>query len=175
MIDSWASVHNSHIKSRWKRSDLNRIVIIVIATGLITLSTVLLTPVYAGGKGLKVSLFINNVLTTQNAVVETWQEGRFIQSDTWYIQYTNSEGVLAYPGGVIETGPFQICVTLQYDNVQSCGNGYNSEEKRPETVSISFSSAPAPDNAGGSDQNQRQSQDRTVIVCPANARCIIEQ
>jgi hypothetical protein len=142
------------------------------------LSILLPALVYAGGKGLKVSLFINNVHTTQNAVIETWQNGRFLQSDTWYIQYTNSEGLLTYPRGVIETGPFQICITLQYDNVQSCGNGYNSEEGRPEAVSISFSSTPAPgpdNNRDGSDQSQSQSQDQTVIVCPPNSRCIIEK
>ena len=169
MIDSSASVHDYHMQSRWKQSDLNKIVVVLLATGLIALSTVPLIPVYAGGKGLNVNLFINNVLTAQNAVIETWQDNRFLQSDTWYIQYTNSEGVLHYPSEVIETGPFQVCVTLQYDNIQSCGNGYNSEEKRPETVSISFSSAPAPapdSNGGGSDQSQSQSQDQTVIVCP---------
>jgi hypothetical protein len=156
--------------------EINKAVVIAIATYLIILSTVFLEPVYAGGKGLKVNLFINNVLTTQNAVIETWQDGRFVQSDTWNIQYTNVGGLLNYPRGAIESGPFQICVTLQYDNIQSCGNGYNSEEKRPETVSISFSSAPSPapdTNGGGSAQSQSQSQ--TTIICPANAKCIIER
>jgi len=100
------------------RYELNKAVVIAIATGLIILSTFFLEPVYAGGKGLKVNLFINNVLTTQNAVIETWQDGRFIQSDTWYIQYINSEGILHYPSGVIETGPFQICAcTTDYRNL----------------------------------------------------------
>ena len=67
-------------------------------------------------------------------MIETWQDSRFIQSDTRYIQYTKSERALHYPRGIIETGPFQIYVTLQYDNIKSCGNGYNSEEKRSETV-----------------------------------------
>jgi hypothetical protein len=59
-----------------------------------------------------------------------------------------------------------------------CGNGYNSEEKRLERVFVSLftSSQPSPqqqqDQSQG--QSQSQSQDRTVIVGPANARCIIE-
>jgi hypothetical protein len=57
-----------------------------------------------------------------------------------------------------------------------CGNGYNSEEKRRGFVSLFTSSQPSPhqqqDQSQG--QSQTQSQDRTVIVGPANARCIIE-
>ncbi|MGB7663848.1 MAG: hypothetical protein WBL67_14030 [Nitrososphaeraceae archaeon] len=59
-----------------------------------------------------------------------------------------------------------------------CGNGYNSEEKLLERVFVSLftSSQPSPQQQQDQSQgrSQSQSQDRTVIVGPAIARCIIE-
>jgi NADPH-dependent FMN reductase len=36
---------------------------------------------------------------------------------------------LEYENGDIENGPFEVCVYLVNDAIESCGNGYNGEEK----------------------------------------------
>jgi hypothetical protein len=56
---------------------------------------------------------------------------------------------------------------------------YNSEAKQPEHVFINLFSIRNEGIDQGQvqdqSQSQSQSQQQTVIVCPANARCIIEQ
>jgi hypothetical protein len=43
---------------------------------------------------------------------------------------------LQYDDGLIHTGEFRICVEI-YDGIESSGgNGYNSEEKKPEYISV---------------------------------------
>jgi hypothetical protein len=43
---------------------------------------------------------------------------------------------LQYPGGLIDTGEFRICVRSNNYDESACGTGYNSEPKQPEHVFI---------------------------------------
>jgi len=49
-----------------------------------------------------------------------------------------TEFTLQYPDELIDVGHFRICVIAQSDDLQSCGNGYNSEEKKPENVRVNL-------------------------------------
>jgi hypothetical protein len=100
---------------------------------------------------------------------------------------------LQYPSGLIDTGEFRICVRANNYDESACDTGYNSEDKRPENVFISLfvddvRNAP---NVGSDSQAQSQSQDNeqsqsqsqsqineqttTIINCPPDSRCVIEQ
>ena len=73
-----------------------------------------------------------------------------------------------------------ICVELNFCLVNSSSqiltSAYNLEAKQPEHVFINlFSRDEGIDQNQGQAQSQSQSQDQTVTVCPANARCVIEQ
>lgn len=80
-----------------------------------------------------------------------------------------------------------ICIDVDFEWLY-CGDGYNAEEKRPENAYISAleyglnekireeeQQQEQQEEEHSQSQSQSQSQDQTVIVCSANARCIIEQ
>ncbi len=46
-----------------------------------------------------------------------------------------NEYTLQYPSQLVENGDFEICIQT-WNGDHSCGNGYNSEEKRPEDVFV---------------------------------------
>jgi len=66
---------------------------------------------------------------------------------------------------------FRICVSVS-NGVQGCSQGYNSEEKKPETVNVNIHNdltylAPEPqqEQQFGQSQSQSQSDDDTIIIC----------
>ena len=128
----------------------------------------------ASSKGLKLYLTVNTNLPNQDIGIDTYQYGNRIYSHSGFINTGTNEITLNYPRDLVDNGPFRICIGTWNDG-QACGDGYNSEEKKPEGVYVSlYVFAPPPEDT---DQSQSQSQDQqqTVIVCPANARCVIEQ
>lgn len=169
----------------------------VVMIGLLFITT---TSVYAGGKGLKVNLFIDNRQGAQQGVIDTYQHDYIVQTDYQYLVGDKDGGyngiILHYPAGAVETGPFMICVILERDNLESCANGHNHEAKQPELVEIFFgpeyrypdqqsqpASSSAASSASESESNsesessatQSQSQSTTVINCPENRDCVIRE
>jgi hypothetical protein len=49
-----------------------------------------------------------------------------------------NEYTLEYPSGLIDAGYFRICVTTESDDWYNCGEGYNSREKKPESVFVNL-------------------------------------
>ena len=96
-----------------------------------------------------------------------------------FVNTGRNEVTLEYPSRLIDTGEFRICVNALNVDESACDSAYNSEAKQPEHVFINLFSNrdEGIDQGQGQDQSQSQSQSQqqTVIVCPANARCIIEQ
>jgi hypothetical protein len=87
---------------------------------------------------------------------------------------------LQYPGGLIDTGEFLICVRSNNYDESACGTGYNSEAKQPEHVFIVEENRSSPDvdvdnQAQSQSQNNNQEQTTTIINCPPDSRCVIEQ
>lgn len=75
---------------------------------------------------------------------------------------------------MFDTGEFRVCANALNNDESACDSAYNSEAKQPEHVFINlFSRDESIDQSQA--QSQSQSQDQTVIVCPANSRCTIEQ
>jgi hypothetical protein len=129
-------------------------------------------------KGLKVFLTVNTNVGSQPANIETYQHGNKVYSHGWSIGAGTT--TLEYPDDLIETGSYEICITAQYDNLRSCGTGYNSEANKPEYVSVSlFGSTQPPQQLQqqGPSQSQSQSsnnennnalsqsQETTIIIC----------
>ena len=84
-----------------------------------------------------------------------------------------NEITLQYPSRLIDTGEFSICVKVSNQGESACDNANNSEAKQPEHVFNLFRDV---ENEGtDNSQSQSQTQGQTVIVCPANSRCVIEQ
>ena len=106
----------------------------------------------------------------------------------------SSEITLQYPSGLIDTGEFRICVrALDYDE-SACNTGYNSEAKQPEHVFINLflegnrnlpnvdvddsqaqSQSQHNEQSQSQSQNNNQEQTTTIINCPPDSRCVIEQ
>jgi hypothetical protein len=97
---------------------------------------------------------------------------------------------LQYPGGLIDTGEFRICVRSNNYDESACGTGYNSEAKQPEHVFIVEENRSSPDvdvdnqaqsqsqdneQSQSQSQNNNQEQTTTIINCPPDSRCVIEQ
>jgi hypothetical protein len=103
-----------------------------------------------------------------------------------------NEVTLRYPSGLIDTGEFRICVrTMNYDE-SACDTGYNSEAKQPEHVFINLfvqenrnspnaevdnsqAQSQSQDNEQSQSQSQNNEQTTTIINCPPDSRCVIEQ
>ena len=130
-------------------------------------------------KGLKLYLTVDTNIPTENVGIGTYQHGNKIYDHSGYINPGTNEITLQYPNDLVDNGPFQICVAT-WHNGQSCGDGYNGEEKKPETVFISLygSEQRNSPNVESQDQSQSQNQDNnqevTVINCPADSECIIK-
>lgn len=112
--------------------------VIIIIVALITSSVVLQQQQLVYAKGLKVFLTINTNQRSQDVRIETYQHGNQIDTRTGFINTGITELTLQYTEGLIETGDFRICVTALSDNLYACRNGYNSEEKKPEYVSVNL-------------------------------------
>ena len=92
---------------------------------------------------------------------------------------------------LIDTGEFRICVRSNNYNESACATGYNSEAKQPEHVFINLFTEESRNSPNINDDNQAQSQNQgneqsqsqsqnnkqttTIINCPPNSRCVIEQ
>jgi len=135
----------------------------------------------AYAKGLTVHLAINTNLQSQTARIETFQFGTMIAvNNNEHINPGTTNIDLQYSDGFIEDGAsIQICVTAQSDNIRSCGNGYNSQEKKPEYVSVDlYGSIPQPQlqqepQQGGQSQSQSQSLG-PIYICPSEGECVIK-
>jgi hypothetical protein len=92
----------------------------------------------AGGKGLRVFLNVDTNLPSQDAEIDTFQYGRFLDTQDMYVSNGYYEYELSYPSGLIDEGPFEVCVYLVYDDIEECGSGYNGEEKEPESVYVNM-------------------------------------
>jgi hypothetical protein len=155
----------------------------VISVGLIIvvlfISSIVLLPsstLHATSKGLKLYLTVDTDLLGQDIRIDTEQHGRWVYGHDGFVNTGLNEYTLEYPRDLIENGEFQICVTTQNDDWYNCGEGYNSREKKPERVFVNLitGQTTSPDTQSQT-ESQSQSQSQTVIVCPANARCVIEQ
>ena len=87
---------------------------------------------------MKVFLTVDTNQRSQDVRIETFQHGNRIDTCNGFINTGITEITLQYPEGLIETGDFRIYVTVLSDNLYAYGNGYNSEEKKPEYVSINL-------------------------------------
>jgi hypothetical protein len=164
------------------------------------------TELQASTKGLKVNLSVDSMYPSQDVTIDTVQYGDIIHQHDGYINNGRNDITLNYPSGLIDHGPFLICVTGS-DHYGSCGEGYNSEAKEPERVyvgifegqayyhewlgpqgqsdSSSSSSSSSESESTQSAQNNEQSQSNaqsqnneqtvTIINCPPDSRCVIEQ
>lgn len=164
----------------------------LIISGLV-MSSILLTSttvLQASSKGLKLYLTVDTNLRSQDIGIETYQHGDNIYGHNGFMSTGSNEYTLNYPSGRVDTGQFEICINT--NDGRFCGNGYNSEESRPESVFINaqegtnFGSVPqqqddsqsqsqASNQEQETSQSQSQTQGDTIIYnCPANARCVIE-
>jgi len=99
---------------------------------------------------------------------------------------------LQYPSGLIDAGEFRICVRLNNHDESACDVGYNSEAKQPEHVFINLfveenrsspdvgvdgsqAQSQNQDNEQSQSQNNNQEQTTTIINCPPDSKCVIEQ
>ena len=112
-------------------------------------------------------------------------------TDYAVIHSGSNEVTLQYLDGLIDTGEFRICV--RSNNYESaCGTGYNSEAKQPEHVFINLflegnrnlpnvdvddsqAQSQSQDNEQSESQSQNNKQTTTIINCPPDSRCVIEQ
>jgi len=147
----------------------------IIIVSILTISSMVSTPsttLHASSKGLKIYLTVESNLN-DDVIINTYQYGDRVYTHDGFVNTGRNEITLQYPSRLIDTGEFRICVNALNDGESACDNAYNSEVKQPEHVYINLFRGDDYADQGQS-QSQSQSQDQTVIVCPANARCIIE-
>jgi hypothetical protein len=140
----------------------------------------------ASSKGFNLHLTVDTNLKRQDIGIITQQYGNETYSHNGFLHTGRNEYTLQYPNNVVDSGPFVICIDIGFEWLY-CGDGYNAEEKRPENAYIKAieyglnekireeEQQEQQEEEQSQSQSQSQSQDQTVIVCPANARCIIEQ
>lgn len=149
---------------------------------LLTSTTVL----QASSTGLKLHLAVDTNLRSQDIGIETYQDGRNIYDHDGFMNTGSNEYTLNYPNGLVNIGQFEICINT--NDGRFCGDGFNSQESRPESVFINaqegrnFGSVPeqedSQDQAQVQDQDQSQSQSQggtTIINCPQNAECVTQK
>jgi len=141
------------------------------------------TALYASSKGLKLYLTVDTNLN-DDVRINTYQYGDRVFTHDALIHSGSNEVTLKYPSGLIDTGEFRICVEADNCDKTSCDTGYNSEAKHPEHVFINIfveenrnsPNADADDSqAQSQSQNNNQEQTTTIINCPPDSRCVIEQ
>lgn len=155
------------------------------------MSSMVLTPstaLYASGKGLKLYLTVDTNLN-DDVIINTYQYG----DSEAVIHSGSNEVTLQYPSSLIETGEFRICIRSNNYGESACGTGYNSEAKQPEHVFINLyvektRNSPNVDvdsqvqsqnqdneQSQSQSQNNNQEQTTTIINCPPDSRCVVEQ
>lgn len=153
------------------------------------------TALYASSKGLKLYLTVDTNLN-DDVRINTYQYGDGVFTHDALIDSGSNEVTLHYPSGLIDTGEFRICVRADNYDKTPCDTGYNSEAKRPEHVFINLfveenrnspnADADADDcqaqsqnqdneQSQSQSQNNNQEQVTTIINCPPDSRCVIEQ
>lgn len=159
--------------------------LIILASALVISSIALnsSTALQASSKGLNLHLTVDTNLESQDIAIITKQPSQNeIYRHDGFLHTGRNEYELQYPNNIIGSGPFVICIDVGFEWLY-CGDGYNAEEKRPENAYIKAVEyglnekirEEEQQEQQEEEQSQSQSQDQTVIVCPANARCIIEQ
>ena len=160
---------------------------LIISSMFLTPSTVL----QASSKGLKLYLTVD---TNRNddVIINTYQHGNMVFTHYAVIHSGSNEVTLQYPSGLIDTGEFRVCIRSNNYDKSACGTGYNSEAKQPEHVFINLflegnrnlpnvdvDDSQAQSQNQGNEQSQSQSQNNkqttTIINCPPDSRCVIEQ
>ena len=116
--------------------------------------------------------------------INTYQYGDRVFTHDAVIHSGSNEVTLQYPSGLIDTGEFRICVkAMDYDE-SACNTGYNSEAKQAEHVFINMYTEAEERNlpkvdidsqAQSQGQNNNQEQTTTIINCPPDSSCVIEQ
>lgn len=166
--------------------------IIVVST--LVLFSIALTPttaLQANSKGLKLYLTVDTNLN-DDVRINTYQYGDRVFTHNAVIHSGSNEVTLQYPGGLIDTGEFRICVRSNNYDESACDTGYNSEAKQPEHVFINLfveenRNSPDVDVDGSQAQSQSQSNDntntntnansqsQTTIICPETRDCVIQR
>jgi hypothetical protein len=166
--------------------------IIVVST--LVLFSIALTPttaLQANSKGLKLYLTVDTNLN-DDVRINTYVYGDRVFTHNAVIHSGSNEVTLQYPGGLIDTGEFRICVRSNNYDESACDTGYNSEAKQPEHVFINLfveenRNSPDVDVDGSQAQSQSQSNDntntntnansqsQTTIICPETRDCVIQR
>jgi hypothetical protein len=138
------------------------------------------------------SMHINLFILNDDVRINTYQYGDIVFTHDAVIHSGSNEVTLQYPSGLIDTGEFRICVrAMDYDE-SACDTGYNSKAKQPERVFINLfveenrnlpnvdvDDSQAQSQSQGNELSQSQSQSNkqttTIINCPPDSRCVIEQ
>lgn len=156
------------------------------AVGMIIISTVLMATttndVFA--KGLKVYLTVDSNQRSQEGTIRTYQYDQVVDTRFDWIPQGTTQLTLNYQEKQVENGEFQICITLE-DSVSGCGNGYDSEEKKPEHVTVNIhsphvllgnegdsqSQSQSSNNENDNNNALSQSQETKIIICTAEKGC----
>lgn len=170
-------------------------VVWMIIVSVLVMSSIALTSstaLQASSKGLKLYLTIDTNLN-DDVIIDTYQhEDRVFIHDA-VIHSGSNEVTSQHPSSLIDTGEFRICVRSNNYDESACNTGYNSEAKQSEHVFISLfikenrnpSNVSVDSQAQSQSQNNEQSQSQsqnnnqeqttTIINCPPDSRCVIEQ
>jgi hypothetical protein len=167
----------------------------LIIISALVMSSIVLTPsiaLQASSKGLKLYLTVDTNLN-DDVRINTYQYGDRAFTHDAVIHTGSNEVTLQYPSGLIDTGEFRICVRSNNYGESTCDTGYNSEAKQPEHVFINLfvqenrispnvdvdsqAQSQNQDNeqSQSQSQNNNQEQTTTIINCPPDSRCVIEQ
>jgi hypothetical protein len=163
----------------------------IFAAGMIIISALIMsnivitppTSLLASSKGLKLYLTVDTNLN-DDVRINTYQYGDRVFTHDALIHSGSNEVTLQYPSGLIDTGEFRVCVRADNYDESACVTGYNSEAKQPEHLFINLfveenrNSSNAGDvdsQAQSQSQNNNQEQATTIINCPPDSRCVIEQ
>jgi hypothetical protein len=157
----------------------NKTIYSTIAVVAIVLMATIIPNVFASGKGLRVFLDVNTNLAAQDVKIITTQFDQRIQTHDGYMNNGYTQFELEYNKGMIQNGKFNICVHAPDAGIQECINGYNSEAKKPEYLSVNLdgSNMPQPQDQSQSqssnsentnDNALNQSQETTIYICKEN-------
>jgi hypothetical protein len=173
----------------------------IFAVGMVIISALVMpnivitppTSLLASSKGLKLYLTVDTNLN-DDVRINTYQHKDRVFTHDALIHSGSNEVTLQYPSGLIDTGEFRVCVRADNYDESACVTGYNSEAKQLEHLSINLfveenrnSSNVGDDDSEAQSQNQdneqsqsqsqnnNQEQTTTIINCPPDSRCVIEQ
>jgi hypothetical protein len=171
-------------------------IVVMIVVSALVISSIVLSPstaLHASSKGLKLYLTVDTNLN-DDVKINTYQYGDRVFTHDAVIHSGSNEVTLRYPSGLIDTGEFRICIRSNNYDESACNTGYNSEAKQPEHVFMNMYTEAGERNSPNVDvdsqaqsqsqeneqsqsqsQNNNQEQTTTIINCPPDSRCVIEQ